>query len=410
MRILVLASDYPYPGYPFAGIFIEKCVLALKGICDYIEVVAPRPYVPKLLALKQKWKIYSNIVACERRNGITIHRPPVLVIPKIGSASWSDYGTYLFCRKFIRRLHHQVQFDVIFSYGLSNAGNLAWRVGKDIGVPSCGWASGDDVRVCASASSGNAVIRTINNLNLVFYQSYELLGEVAKLIKKTTAKMLSEEHIVLSHGITMPNSLASEKMRKSIRAKWGVSNNEIVVLSLGRVAKEKGIFELLDAISIASSLNRKITCIIVGSIPLFYDSVIVTRKLENDPILRNRVQMLPFCDPSEIWDIYSGADIFAFTSYKEGMPNTLLEAMATGLPAIAFSIPPVEELDAGTDSLIKVPPFDSRLFAEAILRLADSPEQRKVIGSKGRKHVKNNFDININMDRAMKKIRKVINK
>ena len=76
------------------------------------------------------------------------------------------------------------------------------------------------------------------------------------------------------------------------------------------------------------------------------------------------------------------------------MPNSILEAMASGLPAIAFAIPPVEELDARTDSLIKIPPFNSKLFAEAILQLADSPEDRKIIGEKGKKHVMKHFQIN----------------
>jgi glycosyltransferase involved in cell wall biosynthesis len=38
--------------------------------------------------------------------------------------------------------------------------------------------------------------------------------------------------------------------------------------------------------------------------------------------------------------------MFAFTSHHEGMPNSLLEAMAMGVPAIAFAIPPVVELEA----------------------------------------------------------------
>ena len=90
------------------------------------------------------------------------------------------------------------------------------------------------------------------------------------------------------------------------------------------------------------------------------------------------------------------------------MPNSLLEAMASGLPAIAFAIPAVEELEAGTGSLIKVDPFDVKLFSEALLKLSRSPGQRKWLGEKAKSHVKERFDINKNMARAVEKIAKII--
>jgi len=50
MNILAIAPSYPFPDHPFAGIFNKKCVDALKkqGIC--IEVLSPRPFVPRVLA------------------------------------------------------------------------------------------------------------------------------------------------------------------------------------------------------------------------------------------------------------------------------------------------------------------------------------------------------------------------
>ena len=92
------------------------------------------------------------------------------------------------------------------------------------------------------------------------------------------------------------------------------------------------------------------------------------------------------------------------------MPNSLLEAMAVGLPAITFAIPAVKELDAGTKSLIKIPPFDTRLFANAVLELSDSAKNRNIIGEKAKRHVAKHFHINKNMARAVQKISKVINK
>jgi glycosyltransferase involved in cell wall biosynthesis len=287
---------------------------------------------------------------------------------------------------------------------------LAWRIGRDLGIPSCGWATGSDVRVSASSSLGKVVIRALANLDLIFFQSSELLESAANLINKSKEEMSSEKYKVLPRGIPTPPQLPTDKMRKKMRLKWGVDSQEIVVLSLGRIIKEKGVYELLDAFSSISQFNKRIICILIGAIPAFDETTTVKINLENDPVLKDRVRIFPACKPNEIWEIFCGADIFAFTSHKEGMPNSLLEAMASGLPAIAFAIPPIEEIDAGTGSLIKVPPFNSKLFAEAILELSESRENRDIIGEKGKKHVMKHFQINKNMACALEEISKVINK
>ncbi len=86
-----------------------------------------------------------------------------------------------------------------------------------------------------------------------------------------------------------------------------------------------------------------------------------------------------------------------------------METMDSGMHAIELASQTLEELDMRTESLIKVPTFNSKLFAEAILQLADSSQDRKIIGEKGKKHVMKHFQINKNMARVIEKIDKLIN-
>ncbi len=410
MKILAIAPYYPHSGNPLAGTFIEKCVLAFKELGDHVEVLAPRPYIPPFLFLRSKWKIYSKISNCEIRNGINVHHPPNFQIPRLWNALWFDYGAYICCRRLARKLHRKSKFDVIVSFDLLCAGGLAWRIGRYLGIPSCGWAFGSDVRVSASSSLGEVVIRAIKNLDIVFYQSFELLNEASKLINRKPEEIPPEKNVVLSHGISIPLLSDRDEMRKRTREKWGLSDNEIVVLSLGRIIKQKGVYELLDAVSIASSFNNRIICFFVGSTPAFDETAIVLKRLEDGPILKEKVRIFSACNPDEIWEVLCGADIFAFTSHQEGMPNSLLEAMASGLPAVSFAIPAVMELDAEANSLIKITPFDSRLFAEAILKLSKSAEERNILGERAKRHVTEKYHINKNMYRAMEKIRKLVDK
>lgn len=103
------------------------------------------------------------------------------------------------------------------------------------------------------------------------------------------------------------------------------------------------------------------------------------------------MQLLPACSPEEVWDYLAAADIFAFPSHAEGMPNSLLEAMAMNLPVVAFAIPPVLELDGGAGVVVLCRPFDADAFAECLVRLAAEDDDRRRRGSEGRALVQSRF-------------------
>ncbi len=408
MKILAIAASYPYEEFPFSGIFNEKCVTALHDLCGYVEVLAPRPYVPAFLALKPRWKMYSRIAGSETRNGISINRPPVVQIPGVGGSFWYDRGAYLACAGQARRLHRTAGFDAIVSFDLLGAGGLAWQIGKDLGIPACGWAFGSDVRVAASSSDGRSVCRALRNLDLVFYQSAELRQKAAALLERQAGEMPPDRHVVLPHGIPVPAALPGTDRREDRRRRWGVSAGDVVVLSVGRVTGQKGSFDLLDAAAHALELNPEMTFLFVGSMPAFDESALVQERAASDPRLRDKVKVLPPCSPGEIWEVLSGADIFAFASHNEGMPNSLLEAMAAGLPAVAFGIPAVRELDGGTSSLSIIEPFDTGHFGREIAELAASRDKRRHAGEKGRRRVLREFRIEKNMAEALVMIERLV--
>ncbi len=407
MRILALPSSYPFPGHSFSGIFNERCVSALSKLCEGVEVLAPRPFVPPLLSFMPRWKAYSTIKRYEIRNGVSIYRPAIPVIPRIGGAFWVDQGTFLLCRRLARSMHLRTPFDAIISFGLVETGGVAWRLSRDLGIPASGWAFGNDVRFPRSSPFARVAARAIERLDIVFYQSHELLEIAAGLLGISPDRMSRKRHVVLPHGIPDPPSLPRGDIRDRVRQEWRVRDDQVVILSTGRIFREKGAFELMEAVSLASAQDPSIVCLLVGSIPAFDETAAVQKKLEQTPGLRERVKLLPACSPDKVWEHLCGADIFALTSHNEGMPNSLLEAMAMGVPAIAFGIPPVLEIEAGTGGLVLVPPFDCSQFAEAILRLAASPDGRARIGEKGRARIMDHYMVKKNMAAALKRLAQV---
>jgi teichuronic acid biosynthesis glycosyltransferase TuaC len=403
MKLLVLPSGYPYPGHPYSGVFNEKCVNVLKDLCQKVEVMVPHPYIPDLISsLSPRWKTYATAASFEIRNGVPIHRPPYLRIPRLAAAFWGDTGAFLCCRSKAREMHRRVQYDAILSFDLYATGGVAWRLARDLGVPASGWAFGDDVRSSPSSPIGRVVRRALARLDLVFYQSHELLQAAARLLG-TSPSLMSERHMVLPHGIPEPPVLARDLIRKSLRKEWGITEHHSVILSIGRIVREKGVFELLEAISLASAQNPRIFCVLIGSIPAFDETPAFKNALAEMPHLKQKVIIVPACNPSQVWEYLCAADIFAFTSHKEGMPNSLLEAMVTGLPSISFAIPPALEIDAGKGALVLVPAFDTKKFSDALLRLSASPKDRHQFGRKGRTQVLDRFMVRNNMAVAVKR-------
>jgi len=90
--------------------------------------------------------------------------------------------------------------------------------------------------------------------------------------------------------------------------------------------------------------------------------------------------------------IYAGLDIVALSSYNEGLPVALIEAMAAGKPVISTDVGGVVDLILDGDNGLLVPSNDPKSLAEATLYLLEHPERRKMMGAAGRKKVYPHFD------------------
>ncbi|MGH7828204.1 MAG: glycosyltransferase [Candidatus Binatia bacterium] len=408
MNLLVVVSSYPHAGYVSAGAFNERSVQALKQLGHDVEVLAPRPYVPRGLALcNSRWKAYGKIAGRGDHAGVAVYRPAYLQVPFVGGAFWSDRGAYVCCGAKAEGRHQEKHYDAILSFNLVGAGGLAWRLARRLGIPAAGWATGNDVRFPARSSFGRAVGRALQHLEAVFYQSAELRQKAAELCGVALEQLAAERHVVLPRGIERPPRI-SEHARLSFRQDLGLRDDQLLVLYIGRIVKAKGVFELVEALSIAGRDYPRIVCLLVGAKTGFDDSAELNSTLSQKPGLGRTVRVLPECPPGKVWEYLNAADIFAFPSHREGLPNSLLEAMAVGVPAVASAIPPILEIDGGTGALKVVPRLNIQSLAEAIGELATSPEKRRAIGEKGKKRVLSHYLAQDKMAEAVQKLSAVV--
>jgi sugar transferase (PEP-CTERM/EpsH1 system associated) len=87
------------------------------------------------------------------------------------------------------------------------------------------------------------------------------------------------------------------------------------------------------------------------------------------------------------------ASLFVLSSTSEGIPVTLLEAMARGLPVVATRVGGIPEVVADGETGLLVPPSDPAALAEALLALASDPARGEAMGRAGRERVESHFDV-----------------
>jgi glycosyltransferase involved in cell wall biosynthesis len=170
--------------------------------------------------------------------------------------------------------------------------------------------------------------------------------------------------------------------RDEIRASWGASEGERVVLSLGRLSPEKGHCVLLDAAARLSSTPMRL--VLVGDGPSRHALAAVA---SGD----SRVRFEGWRD--DPWRCLGAADLFVLPSLREGLPVALLEAMAVGVPVVATRVGGVPHaLDGGSCGTL-VPPGDPSALATALLDALADPEQGAALAQRARARVRARYGI-----------------
>lgn len=130
--------------------------------------------------------------------------------------------------------------------------------------------------------------------------------------------------------------------KKELRKKFNLPENELILLSLGRLTEAKQPHKLIEVFSLIEKNSKGITLVVVGDGELLGRAKeLATRKG------LNKVKFMGYLDHDKaVPDLYSCSDYYIMPSKFEGQPLTLLEAMASGLPCIVSDIPALRIIEA----------------------------------------------------------------
>jgi glycosyltransferase involved in cell wall biosynthesis len=150
------------------------------------------------------------------------------------------------------------------------------------------------------------------------------------------------------------------------------------LLFVGTWLDRKGVYYLSEAFSLVAKKIPGLRLTVAGC-----STPVEQVKNAFAPSVREQVTVLPFVTREEIPAVYRSHDIFVFPSLVEGMPLTLLEAMATGMPVVTTNTCGMADVVEDEANGLLVPTADAERLAQGIERLCQSTELRKRLGLAG---------------------------
>lgn len=200
------------------------------------------------------------------------------------------------------------------------------------------------------------------------------------------------------NGVSVSQFIPLQGHKSPVRERLGIGQDDFVLVCVARLGEQKGIDILLQTIAQVVRSGVACKCVIVGDGPLKNELLHLAREMG----LTGHVFFEGFHE--DVRPYLQAGSAFILTSHMEGLPLSILEAMACGLPSIVTDVGGnAEIITHGIHGLI-VPRGSVEAGAEAITYLATHPQERGKMAQMARTRVCEAFDI----EKSMAEIRRLI--
>lgn len=185
----------------------------------------------------------------------------------------------------------------------------------------------------------------------------------------------------------------------------GIAKGTKIIVFVGRIVKDKGIIELVEAFKKFSKIFPDWVLLLVGE-----------EEYNEDPLpltLRCDIASCPKIFTTRAWvddvrPFYAVAQFLVLPSYREGFPNAVIEAGAMSLPSVVTDINGCNEIIEDSHNGIVVPPHDAEELCAAMCRLASDDYMRKAMGDNALMSVTNRYECGYVSDCAVEYYHKIL--
>jgi glycosyltransferase involved in cell wall biosynthesis len=177
-------------------------------------------------------------------------------------------------------------------------------------------------------------------------------------------------HVVV-HGIDVEAVARLRADRDEVRAELRVAPDEIMVVTVANFRASKGHRDLFAAAKLVAEAGAPVRFVVVGQGPLAAELEVERRRLA----LGDGLTIVGY--RADAARITAAADLFVLASHHEGLPVAVMEALAAGVPVVATDVGGLPEAITEGVSGRLVPVADPGRLAQAVVELADDPQQRR---------------------------------
>ena len=208
------------------------------------------------------------------------------------------------------------------------------------------------------------------------FQNKDDLDEISAIVPKVRASST----LINGSGVDL------SRFRPRIPAR----DAQLTVTFIGRLIREKGIYEFMEGIA---AVHSRMSCpprvLVCGTVDQGNRSAVSSDQLTQWKTLdgiefRGHV--------GDMAEVLKETDVVVLPSYREGVPRSLLEAASSGIPIVTTDVPGCREVVEDGVNGILVPPHDGPSVGNAILKLLADAELRQAMGTAGRRRMEERFD------------------
>ncbi len=363
MRVVAITQIWPNSLEPLAAAFNVQQFVELAKLCDLevISAVASFPFA-RLTGQPPRPAKLAALPAHERVAGIPTTYLRQLYVPKVGV----PIAVPLYLASALPHRARLAKADVIFGTWAYPDAAAAVLLARMLGKPSVVKVHGSDLNVIAKRPSARAVLsRVLPLADALVSVSDPLSSELASL-----GVARSRIHLV---GNGVDDAVFRVQNKTEARRELGIGEDRKVVFFVGRLEPAKGIDELMTAWDTVARELPSATLVLAG------DGV--SRAKVDTWAARHgdAVRVLGGKPLATIARWHGASDLFTLPSWREGTPNAVLEALASGRPVVATRVGGIPDVLRDPEAGALVPAKDPAALASAIVAaLGKSWDEEKV--------------------------------
>jgi len=225
-------------------------------------------------------------------------------------------------------------------------------------------------------------LKTADRLTALLATQVLVVGEGERRFLRSESVLEPEEGLILGDGsiagVDLERFQPDTAARTRIRAALGASGEDVLLLYLGRLVRDKGVLDLAAAFALASARDPGLLLAYVGPDEEGIEPAIRA----SAGAARDRLRFAPYVGEPEAY--LAAADIVCLPSHREGFSTVLIEAAACGVPVLAADIYGTEGAVVDGVTGHRVSPRGAPAWGEAILGLARDEATRERMGRAAR--------------------------